>query len=67
MKMLLPGAVGVLALQVLLVGGYFAVNSQGPSSCILIANWLKAMSLWPCFAGTVAAVERWIRFPQAKI
>ena len=30
MKMLLPGAVGVLALQVLLVGGYFTVNSQGP-------------------------------------
>ena len=30
MKMLLPGAVGVLALQVLLVGGYFAANSQGP-------------------------------------
>jgi hypothetical protein len=30
MKMLLPGAVGGLALQVLLVGGYFAANSQGP-------------------------------------
>ena len=30
MKMLLVGAVGVLALQVLLVGGYLAVGEQDP-------------------------------------
>jgi hypothetical protein len=30
MKMLLVGAVGVLALQVVLVGGYLAVNRQDP-------------------------------------
>ena len=30
MKMLLLGAVGMLALQALLVGGYYALGSQGP-------------------------------------
>ncbi len=30
MKMLLVGAVGILALQVLLVGAYLAVNAQDP-------------------------------------
>jgi hypothetical protein len=30
MKMLLVGAVGMVVLQVLLVGGYFALGSQGP-------------------------------------
>jgi hypothetical protein len=30
MKTLLAGAVGMLALQVLLVGGYLAVSSQDP-------------------------------------
>jgi hypothetical protein len=30
MKMLLAGAVGMLAVQALLIGGYYALGSQGP-------------------------------------
>ena len=52
MKTLLVGAVGMLALQVLLVAGFLAMSKQTRSSSTLIAGALnQTASLWSCFAG----------------
>jgi hypothetical protein len=55
MSRILAGAVGVLVLQALLVGGYLAVSRQDP----IVLNpdrgdWSQTASWRPCIAGTVA-------------